>query len=54
MSYQKDEIKYHMLRNELDKLKYFQTLDYSSMDLVEALLNDILSLSDILFDELII
>ena len=44
MSYQKDEIKYHMLRNELDKLKYFQTLDYSSMDLVEALLNDILSI----------
>ena len=42
-SYQKDEVKYHMLRNQLDKLKYLQTLDYSSMDLVEAMLNDILS-----------
>ena len=40
----KDEVKYHMLRSQLDKIKYLFPLDYGSLDLVEALLNEILSL----------
>ena len=42
--YNRDELKYHMLRNQLDKIKYLQSFDYSSMELIEEMLNEILSL----------
>lgn len=42
--HQRDELKYHMLRGQLDKIKYLQSFDYSSMELIEEMLNEILSL----------
>ena len=33
-----------MLRKQLDKIKYLHSFDYSSMDLIEEMLNEILSL----------
>ena len=44
MKSNKDEAKYHMLRNLCDKEKYLQPIDYGSLDLIEALMNDFLSL----------
>ena len=44
MKSNKDEAKYHMLRNLCDKEKYLQAIDYGSLDLIEALMNDFLSL----------
>lgn len=40
----KDETKYHMLRSQLDKMNFIQSIDYISLDLIEALLNEIISL----------
>lgn len=37
-----DEIRYHMLRAELDKMKFYQAFDYKSMDLIEALMKEIM------------
>lgn len=39
-----NETKYHMLRAQLDKIHIIQPMDYNSLDVIEALLNEILSL----------
>ena len=47
MSLEKDEVKYHMLRSLCDKHHYLQSMDYGSLSLIEAILNDLISLKHI-------
>ena len=47
MSLEKDEVKYHMLRSLCDKHHYLQSMDYGSLALIEAILNDLISLKHI-------